>query len=46
MLARDEALELLRFKVAKRNWFYHMLAVEAIMRELAVYLGEDEEITA
>lgn len=43
MLSRGEALELLRSKVAKRNWFYHMLAVEAIMKGLASHLGEDEE---
>jgi len=43
MLNRVEALELLKLRVPKRNWFYHMLAVEAVMKGIAAYLGEDEE---
>ncbi|MBS7644891.1 MAG: HDIG domain-containing protein [Candidatus Bathyarchaeia archaeon] len=43
MLSRAEALELLRSRVSKRNWLYHMLAVEAVMKGLATHLGEDEE---
>jgi putative nucleotidyltransferase with HDIG domain len=43
LLTRDEALSLVRKHVSKRNIFYHMLAVEAIMRALARYFGEDEE---
>ncbi|MGC8850210.1 MAG: HD domain-containing protein [Candidatus Bathyarchaeia archaeon] len=42
MLNRVEALELLKSKVSKRNWLYHMLAVEAVMRGLAAHLGQDE----
>jgi putative nucleotidyltransferase with HDIG domain len=42
MLKRDEALSLVRKNITKRNIVYHMLAVEAIMRSVARYLGEDE----
>lgn len=42
MLTRDEAIGLIRKNVTKRNVVYHMLAVEAIMRSGARYLGEDE----
>jgi putative nucleotidyltransferase with HDIG domain len=44
MLSRDEALELVKKHVSKRNVVYHMLAVEAIMRSTAKYFEEDEEI--
>ena len=43
MLSRDEALKLVESHVSKRNWIYHMLAVEAIMRGLAEHFGEDVE---
>jgi putative nucleotidyltransferase with HDIG domain len=43
MLSRDEALNLVKKNVTKRNVFYHMLAVEAIMRSLAKHLGENQE---
>jgi putative nucleotidyltransferase with HDIG domain len=42
MLTRDEALNLIRKNVTKRNVIYHMLAVEAIMRSVAKHFGEDE----
>jgi putative nucleotidyltransferase with HDIG domain len=42
MLTRDEALSLIRKNITKRNIVYHMLAVEAIMKSAARYLGEDE----
>jgi putative nucleotidyltransferase with HDIG domain len=42
-MLRNEALNLVKKHVSKRNIFYHMLAVEAIMRALARHLGEDEE---
>jgi putative nucleotidyltransferase with HDIG domain len=42
MLMRDEALNLIRKNVTKRNVIYHMLAVEAIMRSVAKHFGEDE----
>lgn len=43
MLTRDEALAIVKKHVSKKNVIYHMLAVEAIMRCLAKYLGENEE---
>jgi putative nucleotidyltransferase with HDIG domain len=42
MLTRDEAFALVKQHVTKRNVIYHMLAVEAIMRNMAKYFGEDE----
>jgi len=39
---REEALELVKANVKRRNIFYHMLAVEANMKALASYLKEDE----
>ena len=44
MISRQEALELVRQKVANERLVKHMLAVEAIMRALARELGEDEEL--
>ncbi|MEM3623313.1 MAG: HDIG domain-containing protein [Candidatus Bathyarchaeia archaeon] len=44
MLTRNEALNLVKKNVSKRNVVYHMLAVEAIMRSLARHFGENEEI--
>lgn len=46
MISRDEALHLLKDKVKNRNYVKHMIAVEAIMRELAHKLGQDEELWA
>lgn len=43
MLTAAEALEFVNHNVSKRNVVYHMIAVGAIMRELARYAGEDEE---
>ncbi|MEM1539210.1 MAG: HDIG domain-containing protein [Candidatus Bathyarchaeia archaeon] len=43
MLTRENALTLVKRHVSKRNIFFHMLAVEAIMRSVAKHLGEDEE---
>lgn len=42
MLSREEALSLVKENVSKRNIVYHMIAVEAVMRSLARYFGEDE----
>jgi putative nucleotidyltransferase with HDIG domain len=42
VLTRDEAIDLVKKNVAKRNVVYHMLAVEAIMRGTARHFGEDE----
>jgi putative nucleotidyltransferase with HDIG domain len=44
MLTRDEAFNLVKKNVEKRSMLCHMLAVEAIMRSLAKYLNEDEEL--
>jgi putative nucleotidyltransferase with HDIG domain len=44
MLTREEALNLVKKNVMKRNIVYHMLAVEAIMRSLAKHFGEDEQL--
>jgi len=42
MLTREEALSLVKKNVTKRNFVYHMLAVEAIMKSVAKHFGEDE----
>ena len=42
LLTRDEALNLVKKNVTKKNVVYHMLAVEAIMRSVAKHFGEDE----
>ncbi|MDH5374521.1 MAG: HDIG domain-containing protein [Candidatus Bathyarchaeota archaeon] len=44
MLTREEALSLVERNVKKRNIVYHMIAVEAIMRSLARYFREDENL--
>lgn len=43
MLTREEALNLVKKHVSKANIIYHLLAVEAIMRSIARYFGENEE---
>ena len=44
MLSREEALSLVKRNVTKRNSVFHMFAVEAIMKGVANYLGENEEL--
>ena len=44
MLDRDGALRLLEENVRDRKIILHMIAVGAIMKELARYFGEDEEV--
>ena len=44
MLTREEALSLVKKNVKKRNIVFHMIAVEAVMRGLARYFGEDEDL--
>lgn len=44
MPTRDEALALVKSKISNKNLIKHMLAVEAIMRALAMRLGEDPEL--
>ncbi|MFZ5516406.1 MAG: HD domain-containing protein [Candidatus Zhuqueibacterota bacterium] len=39
---RDEAYALAKSKFSNKNLFKHVLAVEAVMREIAHYFGEDE----
>ena len=43
-MKREEALELLKEKIKNKNLIKHCLAVEACMRKLARYFGEDEEM--
>ncbi len=43
MVTRAQALDLVKANVSKKNVISHMIAVEAIMRQLAKQLGEDEE---
>lgn len=42
-MEREEALRILSEKISNKNLLKHMLAVEAIMRKLADYFGEDKE---
>lgn len=42
-MTREQALAEVKARVENKNLLKHMLAVEAIMRELAVYFGEDAE---
>ena len=44
MLTREEALNLVKENVPKRNVVYHMIAVESIMRGMARYFGENEDL--
>jgi putative nucleotidyltransferase with HDIG domain len=43
VMDREEALNLVKENVTKINLLKHMFAVEAIMKETAKYLGENEE---
>jgi predicted hydrolase (HD superfamily) len=43
MLTREQAFELVKSHVSKKNIVYHMIAVEAKMRELTSRLEEDEK---
>ena len=42
MLTREEAFNLVKKNVTKRNIVYHILAVEAIMKSLAKHFGNNE----
>ena len=42
-MIRDKALQLVKEKIQNKNLVSHCLAVEAVMRGLARYFGEDEE---
>ncbi|MFB0563614.1 MAG: HD domain-containing protein [Candidatus Lokiarchaeia archaeon] len=44
MLSREEALKLVNERLKDEKLVKHVLAVEAIMRNLARHLGEDEEL--
>ncbi|HDD64902.1 MAG TPA: HDIG domain-containing protein [Firmicutes bacterium] len=43
-MEREEAIRLLKSKIKNKNLIKHSLAVEACMRKLARYFGEDEEM--
>ncbi|MBI5207681.1 MAG: HDIG domain-containing protein [Candidatus Firestonebacteria bacterium] len=43
-MTRDEALKLLEEKVKNKNLKKHMLATEAVMKKLAEYFNENQEI--
>lgn len=43
-LARKDAFDLLKARVENENLIKHCIAVEAIMRRIANFLGEDEEV--
>ena len=43
-MTREQALDLVKAKVKTKNLIKHMLAVEAIMKKLAVHFGEDPEL--
>jgi putative nucleotidyltransferase with HDIG domain len=42
-MTRQEALQLVKQKIQNRNLIKHVLAVEAVMRQMADYFGEDKE---
>lgn len=44
LLSRDEALKLVNENISNDKLIKHMISVEAIMKELAKKLGEDEEL--
>jgi putative nucleotidyltransferase with HDIG domain len=44
MLTEKEALTLVKKNITKRNFLYHMIAVEAIMKSVAKHLGENETL--
>jgi putative nucleotidyltransferase with HDIG domain len=44
LLSRDQALTLVNENIKKRNVLFHVLAVEAIMRSTAKFLGENEDM--
>jgi len=43
MVTRAQALDLVKANVSKKNVIFHMIAVEAVMRQLAKHFGEDPE---
>ncbi|UCD04593.1 MAG: HDIG domain-containing protein [Candidatus Woesearchaeota archaeon] len=45
-MSRDESLDLLKNNLSNENLFKHCLAVEAIMKGIASYLNEEEEMWA
>ena len=45
-MEREEALTLVKQEVKTKNLIKHMLAVEVVMRRLALELGQDEELWA
>jgi predicted hydrolase (HD superfamily) len=43
VLAREEALQIVRTHIAKESNVKHMIAVGAVMRQLAIHLSEDQD---
>jgi len=43
-ITREKAEKLVKKYIKKKNWFLHSIAVEAIMRNLAKRLGENEDL--
>ncbi len=43
-MTRQEAYNLAKPRFSNKNLFKHVLAVEAVMRELAIHFGESEEL--
>lgn len=41
MMTREQAYNLVRPRFSNKNLFKHVLAVEAVMRELAIFLNQD-----
>lgn len=44
MMDREAALQLVRQHVKNKNLVKHMIAVEGVMRRLAVHFGEDDKV--
>ncbi|MEM3694202.1 MAG: HD domain-containing protein [Candidatus Bathyarchaeia archaeon] len=44
MLSREDALNLVKASIKRKNIFYHVLAVEAIARAIARHLDQDEDL--
>jgi len=44
MLTREDALNLIKTNVSQKKIVFHMIAVEAVMRRLAKYFGEDDNL--
>ena len=43
-MTREEAIDLMQSKVTNKNLQKHMLATEAVMKQLAIHFNENEEV--